>query len=30
MFAVIVFVGIMALESDYTSAIREEYFGADE
>ena len=27
MFAVIVFVGIMAVESDYTSAIRTEYFG---
>jgi len=27
MFAVIVFVGIMAVESDYTSTIRTEYFG---
>ena len=30
MFAVIVFVGIMAIESDYTSGIREEYFGAQQ
>lgn len=30
MFAVIVFVGIMAVESDYTSLVREEYFGFDE
>ena len=30
MFAVIVFVGIMAVESDYTAAIRAEYFGVDE
>ena len=30
MFAVIVFVGIMAFESDYTVLTREEYFGADE
>ena len=30
MFAVIVFVGIMAVESDYTEAIRAEYFGVDE
>jgi len=29
MFAVIVFVGIMAVESHYTSVIREEYFGVD-
>ena len=30
MFAVLVFVAIMAFESDYTLVIREEYFGADE
>jgi cytochrome c oxidase subunit IV len=30
MFAVIVFIGIMAVESDYTAVIREQYFGADE
>jgi cytochrome c oxidase subunit IV len=30
MFAVIVFVAIMAFESDYTSLIRLEYFGADD
>ncbi|TPE53239.1 cytochrome C oxidase subunit IV family protein [Amaricoccus solimangrovi] len=29
MFAVIVFVGIMAVESDYTVLIRREYFAAD-
>ena len=29
MFAVIVFVGIMAVESDYTFLVRNEYFGAD-
>jgi cytochrome c oxidase subunit IV len=30
MFAVIVFVGIMAFESDYTVLTREEYFATDE
>lgn len=30
MFAVIVFVGIMAVESDYTSLTREMFFGVDE
>jgi cytochrome c oxidase subunit 4 len=30
MFAIIVFIGIMAVESDYTFLTREEYFGVDE